>query len=48
MGSHITRMLFALHAPFSVLYRCRWPGDGQLTETCRPDKSKIKYIVVFD
>ena len=21
---------------------------GQLTETCRPDKVKIKYIVVFD
>jgi hypothetical protein len=22
--------------------------DGQLAETCRQDKNKIKYIVVFD
>ena len=41
MGSHVTLMLFALHASD---YKFCKDGlmDGQLAETCSQDKNKIK------
>jgi len=46
MGSHITKMLFALHCTLFWVLK-RWPDNGQLTETCCHNKIKIN-IVVFD
>jgi hypothetical protein len=43
--SHIAWTLCALHVLYWAVYR--WPGDGQVAETCREDKLR-QHIVVFD